>query len=339
MSDHSMMTIASGAPGLSRRRFVQALLGSGMFVAAGARAADDAYPSRTIRVIAGQTPGGPSDLLARLVAQHLGDRFRANVVVENHGGAAGTIAARTVAASPPDGYTLLLGSNASIALAMVRTDLGAYDPIKDFAPIGRIARVGYVLVVRPGLNAATMSQLVASARGLGRPLTIATVGAGSNSSYATAQLARATGLAITDIPYKGGAPGIQAVVAGDIDGTFVDLTGVKAMAAAGSLRVIATCGRKRLTIAPEIPTFIEEGYPSVVAEPWYGVAAPAGTPSSVVSKLTTALHAMLADAAVAQRFASLGYETIVESPDEFGAAIRAEVAGARAMAANDPPPK
>jgi tripartite-type tricarboxylate transporter receptor subunit TctC len=319
----------------TRRRFSRALAGGALLIVANGRAAGDGYPSRTIKVIAGQTPGGPTDLLARLVAHHLSDRFRENVVVENHGGAAGTIAARMVAAAPPDGYTLLLGSSGSLALAAARTDLGPYDPIRDFALITRIARVGYVFVVRPGLNATTLAQVVSSARILGRPMTIATVGVGSNSSYATAQFARASGLAVTDVAYKGGAPGIQAVVAGEIDGTFVDLTTVRALAASGSLRIIAACGRKRLALAPEIPTFVEGGYPGVVAEPWYGVVAPAGTPPSVIATLTTAMHAMLAEPAVAQRFAGLGYEAIVESSEEFGAAIRAEVTGARALAAND----
>ncbi|MBK7592280.1 MAG: tripartite tricarboxylate transporter substrate binding protein [Betaproteobacteria bacterium] len=296
------------------------------------RATESRFPSKSVRIVAPQAPGGPSDTVARLVAQHFSDRWKQSVVVENHGGAGGTIGARVVARAPADGHTLLVGSNAVIMSAAAHSPVAGHDPLRDWAPIGRIVRVGYVLAVRPGLGVATLRELVALARGRATALTVATVGAGSNSSMALALFAREAGIPLLEVPYKGGAPGLQGVVGEHVDATFCDLSLALPMAATGAVRIPATCGRRRLALAPDIPTFAEEGFPGVVAEPWYGIVAPAGTPSSIIAEVATALRAMQNDPEVGRRFATLGYETILETPAGFVDAIRDEVAQARSVA-------
>ncbi len=319
-----------GAGSPARRRWLAGACAAaaGAWLPGAARA--ERFPSRTVRIIAPQAPGGPSDTVARLVAQHFAERWTASVIVENHGGAAGTIAGRLVARSPADGYTLLVGSNAPIASAAIQTEGAGYDPLRDWTPVGRIVRVGYVLALRPGLGVTTLRELVAFARGRAEPLTIATVGVGSNSARAVIQFARVAGIPLTDVPYRGGAPGLQAVITEHVDGTFCDVALALPFLAAGKVRIPASCGRSRLPLLPDVPTFAEAGFPGVVAEPWYGIVAPAGTPAPVVAEIAASLRAMLADPEVGRRFKALGYEPIVEPPEAFGEAIAAEVAQARA---------
>jgi tripartite-type tricarboxylate transporter receptor subunit TctC len=319
---------------LGRRSFLlrtpAAALAPWLARAAAAQGEPPRYPSRTVRVIAPQAPGGPSDTIARLVAQHFSERWKESVIVENLGGAAGTIAGRMVARSPADGYTLLVGSNAALASAAILTEGAGYDPVRDWAPIGRIVRVGYVLALRSSLGVSNVAELVALARQRAEPLTIATVGAGSNASRSVAQLSKAAGIPLLDVPYKGGAPGLQAVLAGVVDGTFCDLALALPHVTSGALRVPANVGRTRLTALPDVPTFAESGYPSLASEPWYGIVAPAGTPAPVLAEIAAALHAMQVDPQVLGRFRTLGYEAISETPEAFAAAIATEVAQARA---------
>ena len=211
----------------------------------------------------------------------------------------------------------------------MQTETAAYDPVRDWAPVGRIARVGYVLAVRSGLGAATVREFVELARARADGVSLATVGAGSNAARALGLLERAAGVKILEVPYKGGAPGLQAVVAGQVDATFCDLALALPFVPAGTVRILATAGNRRLALAPDVPTFAEAGLPGIVAEPWYGIVAPAGTPAAVIAELSAALHAALNDEDIRRRFASLGYEAIVETPEEFAVAIRFEAEQAR----------
>ena len=321
--------VHSGAASPARRRWLAcgAAVAAGGLLPGAARA--QRYPSHTVRIIAPQAPGGPTDTVARLVAHHFAERWKESVVVENHGGAAGTIGGRLVARSAPDGHTLLVGSNAAIASAAIQTEGAGYDPLRDWAPVGRIVRVGYVLALRPGLGVSTVRELVALARARAEPLTIATVGVGSNSARAVVQFARVAGIPVTEVPYRGGAPALQAVITEHVDGTVCDVALALPFLAAGKVRIAAGCGRSRLALLPDVPTFAEAGFPGVVAEPWYGIVAPAGTAPSTVAEIAAALRAMHADPEVGRRFKALGYEPIVEAPEEFAAAIAAEVAQAR----------
>jgi tripartite-type tricarboxylate transporter receptor subunit TctC len=329
----------AGLPVAGRRRglAVACALALGPWVAG--RAAATRFPARTVRIVAPQAPGGPTDTLARIAAQHFAARWKESVVVENPGGAGGAIGARVVADAAGDGHTLLLGSNAVVVVPPAGLDTAGFDPLRTWAPIGGIARVGYVLAVRPGLGVTTLGAFVAQARTRPEALSVATVGPGSNSAKAVALLERAAGITLLSVPFKGAAPALQAVVGEHVDAIFCDLVLVQTPAGAGAVRLLAACGRRRLALAPDLPTFAEAGVAGVVAEPWFGLVAPKGTPAAVVSEIAAALHAMRTDPEVVHRFASLGYEAIADTPEAFAAAIAAEQALVRSLATGGEAPR
>ena len=318
------------SPGRRRGLAFAWALALGPWVAA--RATPVRFPTRPVRIIAPQAPGGPTDTLARIAAQHFSARWKEGVVVENPAGAGGAIGARVVADAPADGHTLLLASNGVLAAPPAGGDAAGFDALRTWAPIGGIARVGYVLAVRPGLGATTLGAFVAKARARPEALTVATVGGGSNSAKALALLQRAAGIAVLEVPFKGTAPALQAVIGEHVDAIFCDFILAQPSAAKGALRLLAACGRHRLALAPDLPTFAEAGIPGVVAEPWFGLVAPKGTPAAVVGELAAALHAMRADPEVGHRFATLGYEVITDTPEGCAAALDAEQALARSLA-------
>lgn len=322
-------------PGLDRplrerRRFLSGALAlalaGGLPATVRAQGAPSRFPGRTVRVLVGQAPGGQTDTIARAVAALLAERWKEPVVVENYGGAGGTVAIRMAARALADGYTLLAASNASIVAAALQSETPGGDPVRDFAPLVRLVRIGYALAVRPGLGVTSVPQFVARARARPEAVSLATVGAGSNASQALAKLERAAGARILEVPYKGGALGLQAVVAEQVDSAFCDLALALPFAANGAVRILAVTGPRRSPLAPDVPTFVEVGFPGVIAEPWYGMLAPAGTPAAIVAELAASLRAVLADADLARRFAALGYEIIADTPAEFAAAIRLEAA-------------
>ena len=296
------------------------------------RAAPARFPLRPVRIVAPQAPGGPTDTLARIAAQHFSARWKEGVVVENPGGAGGAIGARAVADAPADGHTLLVASNAVLVAPPAGIDAAGFDALRTWAPIGGIARVGYVLAVRPGLGATTLGAFVAQARARPGALTVATVGGGGNSAKALALLERAAGIALLEVPFKGAAPALQAVVGEHVDATFCDFILAQPHVAAGAVRLLAACGRRRLALVPDLPTLAEAGLPGVVAEPWFGLVAPKGTPATVVAEIAAALHATRADPEVGRRFATLGYEAIADTPESCAAAIDAEQALVRSLA-------
>ncbi len=326
-------------PAAGRRRSlaVACALALGPWVAG--RATATRFPARTVRIVAPQAPGGPSDTLARIAAQYFAARWKEGVVVENPGGAGGAIGARVVADAAGDGYTLLLASNAVMAAPPAGLEAAGFDALRTWAPIGGVARVGYVLAVRPGLGATTLGAFVAQARARPEALTVATVGPGSNSDKAVAQFERTAGIDLLAVPFKGQAPGLQAVVGEHVDAIFCDLALAQTHVSTGAIRLLAAGSRRRLALAPSLPTFAEAGVAGFVAEPWFGLVAPRGTPAAVVAEIAAALRAMRADPGVAQRFAALGYEAIDDTPDEFAAAIEAEQVLVRSLATGGEAPR
>jgi tripartite-type tricarboxylate transporter receptor subunit TctC len=302
------------------------LLLAGVAAATGsrsARAMRAGYPSRTVHLVAGQTPGGQTDTMARLIAAHLAGRWGSSVVVDNIAGAGGLIGGRAVARAAPDGYTLYVGSSANIAWAALQSVDAGFDPRIAWTPIGRIARLAFVLAVRRDLGTASVREFVMRARAKPEGVTVATVGAASNSGRALRLFERATGARMLEVPYKSAAPSVTAVVAGEVDATFCDLA--SALAHSDSLRLLAQTAAHRSSLAADLVTFTEAGVPDFVLEPWYGLVAPAGTPPEVVSELAAALRAALTDPDLARRFLALGYEVVLDSPDEFAATIREEL--------------
>ena len=287
-------------------------------------AAAQPYPSRPIKLVVALAPGGQNDLIARIFADTFGEILKQPVVVENHAGAGGTIGANLAAKASADGYTLLIGGAFNLALAPALISRLPYDPAKDFVALGGLARVPYALAVRSGVPANTLPDLIAHARANPGRLTYGSSGVGSNSNLAIELLKSTAGLDILHIPYKGSAPAVTALVAGEIDIVCMDLALLAQHAKLGTLRLVAAAGVKRPSLAPDLRTAAEQGVPALALEPWYGLVAPAGISAEVRQKLASALNRAVRTAELRQRFEQQGYETIVDTPDTFSALMRSE---------------
>lgn len=299
-------------------------LGALALAHAGRARAADVFPARPVRLLVGQGPGGQTDLIARTVAQRLAEEWRFPVVVENVVGASGTIAARQVATAAPDGHTLLLGSSSNLVYApAMRADVG-YDALADFALVGRVARVTFVLVARASLPAADLGEFIRRARGEPGRYSISTVGPSSNSGVTTDLFAREAHIDVLVVPYKTGAPAVQAILAGEADATFCDYQLAQPHVASGALRYLAVVGARRAPMIPDVPTTAELGLPGIGSDPWYGLVAPAATPTSTIETLRAALARVRVDATVRARFDAAGYAVIDEPVPAFGQAIAAD---------------
>jgi tripartite-type tricarboxylate transporter receptor subunit TctC len=282
------------------------------------------YPTRPVRLYAGQSPGGQTDIIARTVAQKLSEMWGQPVIVRNHTGAAGTIAADVVATSPADGYTMLLGSQSNLVIAAAINPNLSYQPMRDFIPIARVAYVRYALVTSVSLPLATTEQLVAYARAHPGRLTYASTGYSALSGLAFEMLKHAAGLDILGIQYKDSATALKDVVAGRVDMMIHDLAVVLPHIRAGTLHAVALLGATRSPTAPDIPTFAEQGYRELEVEQWYGVVVPRGVPHHVVTVIDASLADALHSPEVRARFEQLGYDPIDESEERFADALRSE---------------
>ena len=282
------------------------------------------YPVKAIRFIVPFAPGGPNDLLARLVGQKITEQLRQPVIIENRGGAGGTVGLDAAAKSPGDGYTLSMGGSSNMAVAPSLYAKLPYDSVRDFTPVINVAHVPYAVAVNPTVPAKTVKELIAAARAKG--LSYGSSGTGSMSSLA-AELFKATIKAdIVHVPYKGTAPALTDVMSGQIDMMFADLAVIQPHVGSGKLRVLALCGSKRIASAPSIPTIAESALKDYVIEPWFGVVGPAHVPRDTVTRLNQVIAAGLKSPDVQQRLASLGYEAIGGSAEQFSAIIKADIA-------------
>jgi len=283
----------------------------------------ESYPIRPIRVIVGQAPGGHSDVLARIIAERFSEILKQPVIVENRGGAGGTIGAEAVARAPADGYSLLLAGSSNLSLASILVKDLRYG-VRNFAPVGTIARVSYGLAVRARLPVTTLAELVAYVRAHPGELNFGSSGVGSISSLGLELLKGAAGLDIVHVPYKGSAIAVNELVSGRIDMMFTDLSLLAPLANRGALRLIAVAGAERSSAVPDVATVTEQGFPELAMEPWYGIVAPAGTPPDIIAKLSDTLIQTLRTQEVRKRFDSLGFVSIETSPDELAAMVREE---------------
>jgi tripartite-type tricarboxylate transporter receptor subunit TctC len=283
------------------------------------------YPSKPLRMIVPFAPAGPNDILGRMVAQKLTEQLGRAVVVENRGGAGGTIGLDVAAKSPGDGYTLAMGGSSSMALAPSLYAKLPYDPVRDFTPIINVAHVPYAIGVNPTVPAKNVKELIAIARRKANYLSYGSSGTGSISSLAAELFNSLAGVQIVHVPYKGTAPALTDVVSGQIDMMFADLSLVRSLASAGRLRMIAVTGSKRSPAAREVPTVMESGLKDYQIEPWFGVVAPAGVPREIVVRLNGVIAAALKAPDVTQRLDALGYEAIGGTPEQFAATIRADI--------------
>ena len=293
--------------------------------ASGGIAQAQQFPSKPMKLIVPFAPGGPNDILGRLVGQKLTEQWGQQVIVENRGGAGGTIGLEAAARLPKDGYGIAMGGTSNLAVAPSLYEKLSYDPVRDFTPVINVALVPYALAINPTVPAKTVRELVPIAAKKAGYLSYGSSGMGSMSSLA-AELFNALAKAdILHVPYKGKAPALTDVVSGQIDMMFADLALIRPHSGVGKLRVIGVTSAKRLASAPEIPTIAESGLPGYDISPWFGVVAPEGVQKPLVVRLNTAIASSLKSADVVQRLGALGYEPIGGSPEQFTATIKSDI--------------
>src|SRR5687767_8178841 len=260
------------------------------------------YPAKPIRMVIGFAPGGPADIVARVVAPKMTENLGQQVVIENRGGAGGTIGAEAVAKSPPDGYTLGLGSSGNLIMAPHLYSKIGYSVARDLVPVSCLAQTSYVIAINPTVPAKSVADLVKIAKSKKNALSYGTSGNGSTSHIASELLRGAIGADFVHVPYKGTGPAMAAVVAGEIDMMLGDLTPALPQANTGRLRLLASLNNKRSPAAPNLPTIGEAGIkmPPVVGR--YAIFAPAGTPKDVIAKLHGAVVTALKVPDIQQRF-------------------------------------
>ena len=281
-----------------------------------------AYPAKPIRLVVPFPPGGSTDIVARIVAQKLSERLGQQVVVENRGGAGGTIGTEVVAKAAPDGYTLVLGTTSTHVVAPSVYGKIGYDPVKDFAPVSLVAVTPYLLVVNPSVNVKSLSEFVAYVKARPGKLNYASAGTGSTTHLAMEMLKSAAGLYIVHIPYNGNGPAGTAVIAGQVEMLFGSLPAVLPHAKSGRVRALAVGTPKRSPSLPDVPTVAESGFPGFDASLWLAVMAPAGTPAPVVDRLHREILAAIGAPDTADALNKAGAEPITSTPAELSAMVR-----------------
>ena len=284
------------------------------------------YPSRPVRVVVPFPPGGAVDFFARVVANPLTETLGQPVVIENKAGASGMIGAELVAKAPPDGYALLLGNIASLAINVGIYPKMPYDPAKDFTPIVRTVDVNYVMVVHPSVPAGTVAELIAYVKANPGKVAYGSAGSGSLPHLATELMKALTSTDMVHVPYKGGGPMVTDLLGGSIQVVIGDQANLMPHVKAGKLRALAVGSPKRSPNFPEIPTFAEAGLVGFEATAWQGLVGPAGLPPEVVRRLNEAFNKVMAMPDVRERLQGGGLDPVGGTPEEFGRFIRSEIA-------------
>jgi tripartite-type tricarboxylate transporter receptor subunit TctC len=290
-----------------------------------ARAVAQAYPSRPVRLVVPFPPGGPVDLAGRIVAQALSEELKASVVVENRAGAGGVVGTDAVAKAAPDGYTLGFSSTGAVAVNVTLVPNNPYDSRKDFAPVSVVAGVPTLLCVHPSSPARTVSELVALAKSRPGDLNFGSSGPGGTPHLSGERFKLGTGTNIAHVPYRGAAPAVTALLAQEVEMTFLDLPVLLPHVQDGRLRALAVTSPARFPGLPDVPTFAEAGVDGMEIENWYAILAPAGTAPDRVTRLHAATAAAFTKPEVARQFTSQGARLIMSQPDEALTFIRAEV--------------
>ena len=301
------------------------ILAVALVMTAGAAMAQS-YPNRPIRMIVPSTPGGSVDTLARTIGPRLSERWGQQVVVDNRSGAGGVIAAELTAKAPPDGYTLIMATIASMATNVSLTRNLPYDPARDFAPVTQVASQQLVLLVHPAVAAKSMAELIQLAKAKPGQLTFASAGNGSGGHLSGELLKILAGIDIVHVPYKGIAPAIVDTISGQVTMTFSSIISGTPHVKSGKLRALAATGGHRSPALPELPTMVESGVRGYEANTWYGVLAPKATPRVIVMKLHDEIVAILKLPQVRDHLLMEGAEPIGNTPEQFGEFIKSEIA-------------
>ena len=284
-----------------------------------------AYPVKSVRLVVPFPPGGPLDSVGRLIAQKLGEAWGQTVVVDNRPGAGGNIGADLVAKSPPDGYTIVMGALSTHAVNPSLYRRMPYDAVKDFAPITLLAITPNVLVINPALPVTSVKELIAYAKAHPGKLAF---GSGSNGSagHLAGELFKVeTGVDMLHVPFKGAAPAMQALLAGDTQLMFDNLASAMPQVKAGKLKALAVTTAHRSPLVPELPTMAEAGVPGFDISTWFGLLAPAGTPRDIIAKWNTDVTRLLNSPEMRERLAAQGAEAAPTTPEQFAAFIASEI--------------
>lgn len=294
-----------------------------MLAVCGAAAAQG-YPNRPLRFIVGFPPGGSSDVAARVIAPRLAERIGQPVHIEIRAGAGGSIAVDAIVRSAPDGYTIGFGVSGALTINTTLQSL-PYDPVKDIAPVTLVATTPLLLAAGPVAPVQSLRELLAYARPRPGRLEFATGGTGTAMHLSGAMLNALAGVELVHVPYKGNSATAAALIGGQVPLAVLDLTSAQPFLRAGRMRALAVTSARRTALAPEIPTMAEAGVPGFDVVSWFGIIAPAGTPSDIVTFLNAELVGVLTHAESRERMVAAGLDPVPSSQEEFGALVRAEV--------------
>jgi tripartite-type tricarboxylate transporter receptor subunit TctC len=282
-----------------------------------------AYPSKTVRILVGFAPGGAMDIVARTVGQKMAASIGQTVVIDNKPGAASNIAIRQLIDSPPDGYTVMLVANGLTANPLLYTQQ-PFDPNTDVVPISLVARLPVVIAAGAKSELSTLKKVIEASKARPGSVNYGSPGSGSTPHLATEMFARAAGIELTHVPYKGGKPAITDVLGGQLPLVAVNAVEVLPLVKDGKLRVLAALSAQRVSTLPDAPTIAESGFPGFEASVWHAFIAPKGTPPAIVAKLNAEIHKALADPEVKERLAGLGAEVAPTTPQELATLVRTE---------------
>jgi tripartite-type tricarboxylate transporter receptor subunit TctC len=285
----------------------------------------EGYPAKPVRMITGGPPGGGADVIARPFAQRMSEQLGQQVIIENRPGAGSMIAAQAVRIAPPDGYTLYQASGSAFAVAPFVLKKQPYDPERDFTPITALATAPMMVTVHPALPVKSVNDLVGLAKAKENQLLYASNGPGSFSHLTTEYFSRATGIRMTHVPYKGGAPAVIDTVSGNVHLIITALPTVLAQVKATRLRAIAVTGAKRSSAYPQFPTVAEAGYPGFESAQWYGVFAPKGTPAAIVDRLFNEFRSASDNPALKGPLAQEGADLSVSGPRALADFLHVEI--------------
>jgi tripartite-type tricarboxylate transporter receptor subunit TctC len=292
--------------------------------AAAGSAAAEPFPTRPVRIVVAFPPGGGTDIVARIVGQKLTEGWGQQVVVDNRAGAAGVIGTELAAQAPPDGYTLFMGTLGNLAVNRHLYPAMKIDPLRDFAPVTQVVDVHFAAMANPDFPPNDIKELIALAKAKPGTINFSSSGAGGAPHLAGELLKSAAGIDMVHVPYKGSAPSMQDVIAGQVQLTFDSLIQGLPFIKQGSLKALAVLGKTRSPLLPEVPTVAESGLPDYELTNWFGLVAPAATPPEILDKLHDDLVRVIRMQEIREKFAQMAAEPVGSTRAEFGAKLRAD---------------
>src|SRR5262245_5956562 len=312
------MTIAS-------RYLRDAAIAIAAMITGATASAQPAFPVKPLRVVVPFSAGGPTDITVRTIAPRLTELLGQSIIVDNRAGATGIIGAELVAKSPPDGYTLLMATASVVAINMVTYAKLPYDTLRDLQPLTPIMTTATVLVVHPSMQGRNLKELMALAKGRPGQISMASAGNGGTLHLALEMLMKEAAVKMTHVPYKGAAPAVVDVIAGQVNGMFVDLPVISQYIKTGKVRALAMASPQRSSYFPEVPTTKEAGYPNVELQNYYALLLPAKTPRDIVAKLHDAVVKAVNTPAVREKLIAAGSDPLTMTPEEFSRFLRADI--------------